>query len=154
MAQYKTHSIFNIFIALPVFIWGIIYFFKPQINLLIIFSSCFTYATLFMNPDVDLANKIKLFSLKGILTLPFRGYSLIFKHRGLSHSILFGSLTRIVWLGSFFYLILFILNKPLFNKRELISLLKSSYFIYGIAAVILADICHLILDYKKIKIKL
>lgn len=153
MAQYKTHSIFNIFIALPLFVWGISYFFQPSYNLLIIFGTCFTYSTLFMSPDVDLANKIKLFSIKGLLTLPFRGYSKIFKHRGLSHSIILGSITRIVWLGAFFYLVLFLLNKPLLNKKEVVSILKSDYFLYGFTAIILADFCHILLDFKIFKIK-
>lgn len=149
MAQYKTHSTFNILIALPLTLWGIVYFLKPSYNLLITFSICFIYSTLFMNPDMDIANKIKLFSIKGVLTLPFRGYSMIFKHRGFSHWIIIGSITRIIWLGAFFYLILFLLNKPFLHQNELIPILKTSYFIYGFSAILLADFCHLLLDFKK-----
>ena len=49
-----------------------------------------------MNPDLGLVHKIKLFSLRGFITLPFRGYSKIFKHKGISHSFLLGSFTRII----------------------------------------------------------
>jgi len=148
MAQYKTHSTFNIFLALPLFLWAILYFFHPHLNLLITFASCFIYATLFMNPDLDVANKIKLFSLRGLLTLPFRGYSMIFRHRGLSHSFIFGTATRVLWLGGFFYGILFALDKPFFKKNELLAILQSDYFLYGFSAIVLADFCHLILDFK------
>lgn len=149
MAQYKTHTTFNIFIAFPLLIWFITYFFKPSFNSIFIFSTCFVYATLFMNPDLDLANKIKLFSIRGFLTLPFRGYSLIFKHRGISHSFLLGTITRILWLGAFFYLILYLLKRPFLNKKEILALLKTDLFLYGLSAIIIADFCHLILDFKK-----
>jgi len=148
MAQYKTHSAFNIFLALPLFLWGIFYFFKPSYELILTFGVCFIYATLYMNPDLDLANKIKLFSIRGILTLPFRFYSLIFSHRGISHTFFLGTVTRVTWLGGFFYGILFLLDKPFLHKNELISLLKSDYFLYGFSAIVLADFCHLILDFK------
>lgn len=149
MAQYKTHTTFNVFLALPLILWGLNHYYKPSLTLYIIFSACFIYATLFMNPDMDIANKIKLFSLKGFLTLPFRGYSLIFRHRGMSHWFIIGSITRILWLSAFFYLILFIINKPIFNKKEIFSLLKTSYFLYGFLGIVIADFCHLILDFKK-----
>ncbi|NGX32671.1 MAG: hypothetical protein K1060chlam4_00721 [Candidatus Anoxychlamydiales bacterium] len=148
MAQYKTHSTFNIFLALPLFLWAIVYFFHPQLNLIITFSACFAYATLFMNPDQDITNKIKLFSIRGFLTLPFRGYSLIFKHRGISHSFILGTTTRVLWLGGFFYGILYVLDKPFFKRNELIAILKSDHFLYGFSAIILADFCHLLLDFK------
>ncbi len=149
MAQYKTHTTFNVFIAFPLLLWGVSHFFKPSNNSLIFFSICFIYATFFMNPDMDLANKIKLFSIKGFLTLPFRGYSLIFKHRGISHWFIIGSITRIIWLSAFLYLILYLLDKPLLHKKEFISILKTDYFLYGFFAIIIADFCHLILDFKR-----
>ncbi|NGX36820.1 MAG: hypothetical protein K1000chlam1_01673 [Candidatus Anoxychlamydiales bacterium] len=151
MAQYKTHSAFNIFLALPLFLWGMVYFFNPTYNLIGIFTGCFIYGTLFMNPDLDLANKIKLVSIRGLLTLPFRSYSMIFRHRGISHSFFLGTLTRVAWLSGFFYAILFILDKPFLHKNELISIVKSDYFLYGFFGIFLADFCHLILDFKSKK---
>jgi uncharacterized metal-binding protein len=148
MAQYKTHTKFNIILALPFFIWAIVYFFSPSINLLATFIICFIYATLFMNPDLDIANKIKLLSFRGLLTFPFRTYSFIFRHRGISHTFLIGSITRILWLTAFLYLALFFLKKPLFNKEDIISLVKSDYFLYGFFAIVAADFCHLLLDLK------
>ena len=148
MAQYKTHSFVNIIIALPLFLWGIFYTYKPNYEIMIIFSICFIYSTLYMSPDVDISNKIKLFSIRGLLTLPFRFYSLIFKHSGIFHSFFLGTITRVLWLSSFFYIFLFFLNKPFINNNQLFTLLKGDYFLYGFAAIVLADLCHLILDFK------
>ena len=148
MALYKPHIKFNIFF-LPLILIGILFFFKVSILHLIVFSLAFLYSTLFMNPDLDVANQIKLFSIRGMFTLPFRFYSVFFRHRGLSHNVLLGSITRILWLIGFLYLIFYFIDKPIINKKSLVKLLKNSYFIYGMFGIILADFCHLILDYKK-----
>jgi uncharacterized metal-binding protein len=146
--QYKTHSIFNIFLALPFLILTLVHFFNPSIAMLFTFSICFIYSTLYMNPDLDLANKIKLFSLRGILTLPFRRYSLIFHHRGISHFFILGTITRILYLGFLYYILIFLLDKPLFDKKALLLIFKNNYFQYGFLAIIVADLFHLILDLK------
>lgn len=149
MAKYKTHTTFNILIALPLILWGLYHYLKPSYSLLSTFSICFIYSTLFMNPDMDIANKIKLFSIKGILTLPFRGYSYVFRHRGISHWIILGSITRILWLSGFLYLIILLLNKPLLHQKEVFLLINSDYFLYGFLAIVASDASHLILDIKK-----
>ncbi|MFA6119082.1 MAG: DUF2227 family putative metal-binding protein [Parachlamydiales bacterium] len=149
MAQYKTHCRFNILIAFPLILLVIIYFFNPPFGLIGTFSISFIYSTLFMNPDLDLADKIHLFSLRGLLTIPFRGYSLIFRHRGISHIFVLGTLTRILWLGGLYFLVLYLFNKRISNSYNFLSICKSCYFLYGLSAIILADFCHLILDFKK-----
>lgn len=149
MANYKTHSFFNIFVALPLILFFMICFCRTSYQAVVIFTCCFTYATLYMNPDLDLSNKIRLFSLRGFLTMPFRGYSLIFRHRGISHSLLFGSVTRILYLGLLFYLFLYILKKPNLSKKHFLMILRSNYFLYGFIAIMLADFFHLALDAKK-----
>ena len=148
MALYKTHATFNIVVALPLLIWAGIYFLNPTLGQLIIFAATFAYATLFMSPDLDLANKIKLFSLRGLLSLPFRGYSRLFRHRGLSHSLFFGTLTRILWLGALLYLILFLFRRELPNQTQVLILLKNPSFLFGLTGIALADMCHLLLDIK------
>ena len=148
MALYKTHATFNIVVALPLLICAGIYFLNPTKSQLIIFAATFAYATLFMSPDLDLANKIKLFSFRGLLTLPFRGYSRFFKHRGLSHSLFFGTLTRILWLGVLLYLILFLFGRHLPDRDQVLALLKNPRFLFGLTGIALADICHLLLDIK------
>ena len=146
---YKTHTRFNIFIALPILCFGIYYFWHPKINFLMTFFFSFCYATLFMNPDVDISDKNKLFSIKGFLTFPFRIYSKIFKHRGLSHSIVFGTMTRILFLFILFLCLLFLLNKTISSKDFLsFSLGYKTYILFAISGIFLADMCHLLLDFK------
>jgi uncharacterized metal-binding protein len=150
MASYKTHSVFNIFLALPALLAGIYYFLHPPYVLLMTFVVTFAYCTLFMNPDLDLAHNIKLFSLRGVLTLPFRLYSLIFKHRGLSHSLLFGSLTRILWLAGMGLLVFYIVYETLPSTYSFAAYYKHyKYYIwYAAAGMCLADWSHLLLDLR------
>ncbi len=147
MANYKTHTGFNLFLILPALVGLGYYFIQPSEKVLIIFVAAFTYATLFMNPDLDLVHQIKLFSLRGFLTLPFRGYSKIFKHRGISHSFLLGSFTRITWLSA----ILFLLSFAFSFSDNIFSFCKQfkTYFIYALTGICLADWSHLLLDTKK-----
>ena len=144
MAQYKTHLRFNLFLALPVLLGLLGSFFHPSSPQWIIFTSCFIYASLFMNPDLDLAYKFKLLSLRGLLGFPFWLYSFFFRHRGISHYPILGTLSRLLWLGGFLYLGYFI-----FFSIESPTLLFFDYreeFFYGIGAIFLADLCHLALD--------
>ena len=148
MALYKTHATFNLIVALPLLTWAAIYFLNPTLGQLLVFAVAFIYATLFMNPDLDLANKIKLISFRGLLTLPFRGYSRLFRHRGLSHSLLFGTLTRILWLGALFYLILLLIGREFPDRTAVLTALKDHRFLFGLTGIALADFCHLLLDIK------
>lgn len=151
MSNYKTHVCFNLFLALPVITAGLYYIYTPPHLYLIIFIGAFFYGTCFMNPDLDLIHQIKLLSLRGFLTLPFRFYSKIFKHRGLSHSVLFGTITRIAWLNGVCLLVFYIVYQALPTEKQFFYYLRAYkfYALYGVAGLILADWCHLILDYKK-----
>ncbi|MCB1115815.1 MAG: DUF2227 family putative metal-binding protein [Chlamydiia bacterium] len=151
MSNYKAHAKFNLFVALPLLVGGLAYFFHPKPEELITFAATFAYATLFMNPDVDLASQIRLFSIRGLLTLPFRSYAAFFRHRGLSHNLILGSFTRIIWLFGWGALIFFILYKTLPNTGTLMKFYKRHefYLIYALAAICLADWGHLLLDRKK-----
>jgi uncharacterized metal-binding protein len=98
------------------------------------FAGAFIYGSFFLHPDVDLARNIRLFSLKGLLTLPFRPYSYLFAHRGISHMPLIGTLTRVVWL----WLFLALMQVPLNLNWE--------YAGFGIAGLAAADMIHVMLD--------
>lgn len=150
---YRTHVKFNFFIALPLLLFIVFYLFNPLIPNALSFTVCFIYATLYMNPDLDLAYKIKLFSLKGLLTIPFRSYSLIFKHRGISHSPILGTLSRVLWLMIFFIFFLFIFDKLIFLQKPLVIFYKTyKHLIFsGFWGILAADICHLILDSRIFK---
>jgi uncharacterized metal-binding protein len=140
MANYKNHVRFNLLLALPLLVICIWYWIHPDLSKLLLFSLCFVLATLFLNPDLDLAYKIKLFSLRGVLTFPFRFYSMIFRHRGISHHPLFGTLSRLAWGGGCYWALtlLFSIHTPtLFSWTELV---------YVLSGIFAADLCHLLLD--------
>ena len=151
MAMYKEHAKFNIFIALPLLLGAIYYFLHPVRDLMLTFSGAFIYSTLFMNPDLDLANQIRLFSVRGLLTLPFRSYAKVFSHRGLSHHLLLGSFTRIAWLLGWGCLLFFIIYKTLPTKGTFLSFYKhyQPFILYALGGICLADWGHLFLDRKK-----
>lgn len=151
MALYKTHVKFNVFIFLPILLGAIYYFLHPIQDLMLIFSGSFVYSTLFMNPDLDLAHQIRLFSIRGLFTLPFRLYAKLFSHRGLSHHIALGSLTRIIWLMGWAALIFFACYKTLPSTGTVLSFYKryEIFLLYGFAGICFADWGHLLLDIKK-----
>src|ERR1700733_14374310 len=120
MSNYRGHCAFNILLALPVCIAAQFYILHPQSAFLLTFAGTFIYTTLFMSPDLDLVHNIKLPSVRGILSLPFRAYSSVFKHRGISHSFFWGSLTRIGWLSGVALLIFFILYETLPSTSSLV----------------------------------
>lgn len=150
MPCYKTHVNFNCFLALPVATAAIYFVESPPTSLLIAFASAFCYSSCFMSPDLDLIHQIKVFSLRGILTLPFRYYSKIFKHRGLSHSFLFGTATRVLWLGGIAVLLFYLFYQAIPSERLFLSYFNEyrDYVLYGLAGAVLADWCHLALDYR------
>lgn len=152
MAQYKTHARFNLFLALPLLIWALVYFIRPDIEYVFVFTGAYFYGTLFMNPDLDLAHQIKLFSVRGFLTLPFRSYSKIFRHRGISHSIPWGTVTRVLWLMMILILTMFLLDYTIRKKKffQFVSDYRF-FFLYGFTGLVLADFCHLILDHVPAK---
>ncbi len=140
MPSYRTHVSVNLFLALPLSLAAMKYTAQSPLADMAIFSAAFIYGTLFLHPDLDLVRNTPLFSLKGLLTLPFRPYSYLFRHRGISHMPIIGTLTRILWLAALFCLFYCLINKPLPRLQETSSLLLA--FI-GLAS---ADLVHLILD--------
>jgi len=153
MAMYKQHAQFNLFIALPILMGAIYYFLHPSRDLMLTFTGAFAYSTLFMNPDMDLANQIRLMSIRGILSIPFRSYSKVFSHRGLSHNLILGSFTRIAWLLAWGALAFLIVYQSLPTKGSIFKFYKlyQPFILYGFGGICLADWGHLLLDMKEVK---
>lgn len=148
MALYKTHAKLNILIALPIVLGICNYLLQTDPKLLFVFSGAFVYGTLYMNPDLDLVHSIKLFSIRGLLTLPFRGYSKIFRHRGLSHSLFFGTATRLGYLALVIFLFSYFIIKMPFLHLDAYKYYQNSklLFFYGFLGLFLADAFHLLVD--------
>ncbi len=135
MPAYRTHVRFNLLIALPLSLLALTQIKGGTDERLISFAGTFVYGTLFLHPDLDLARQIKLFSIKGLLTLPFRPYSFLFSHRGISHWPVIGTLTRIGWA----YGILALLGYAFPS----LSSIETAFLLGGFAA---ADLFHIALD--------
>ncbi|MCX6095230.1 MAG: DUF2227 family putative metal-binding protein [Candidatus Bipolaricaulota bacterium] len=62
------------------------------------FSSSYLLSSLFLSPDLDLrrSGPSRRWGIARVLWLPYSG---LFRHRRLSHHVLLGPLTRIVYLG-------------------------------------------------------
>jgi len=61
------------------------------------FVGAYLFGTFFMSPDMDL-DRCRPSSNWGILRFLWHPYARIFKHRGLSHVPIFGTLTRVLYL--------------------------------------------------------
>lgn len=136
MPSYRTHVSVNLLLALPVALAAMRCTLLSTPYDMALFAGSFIYGTLFLHPDLDLARNIRLFSFKGLLTLPFRPYSYLFRHRGISHMPLIGTLTRIGWLTLLFWIFFhkaFAWDNPLL------------WFAAGGLAV--ADLAHIVLDH-------
>lgn len=81
----------------PLFCGGY-YFADPDFTRLTAFGLSYLASSLLLTPDLDLRNNDtrNRWGLLGFIWIP---YSKVFKHRGLSHSLLFGMITRIGYLS-------------------------------------------------------
>ncbi|MCH1430777.1 MAG: hypothetical protein GWP59_06830 [Chlamydiales bacterium] len=149
MANYRAHTVFNFCLGLPASVAALNYLVTPTLESLTIFVSMFCYGTLFMSPDVDQADKFKLLSLRGFLAFPFVSYALVFKHRGLSHSFILGTLSRAIWLFLWFLLLFFFIYRYLPGPDNLLGTLYHfrTECTYGFLGLFFADFCHLFIDF-------
>ncbi len=137
MPIYRTHVTVNLLLGLPLSLAALKYSADLHFNEVASFAGAFIYGTLFLHPDLDIAHKTKLLSLRGILTFPFRPYSLIFSHRGISHLPIIGTLTRVAWLLAIFWLF----SMPIWTMP---------FFWFAVGGLAFADLCHILLDYVHI----
>lgn len=148
MPNYRTHSTINLLIALPLLAIVTIFLLHPPVALIVTGAACFAYGTLFMHPDVDLAHQIRLVSVRGVLSIPFRTYSMVFRHRGISHSLIFGTLTRLLWLGLYGIAIFYVAYQVVPSISSFMSFFHryQPYLITGFLGFFLADLSHLLVD--------
>lgn len=174
MSHGKAHARFNFIFLLPIFVGLSLYIITTSYIFYICFVLAYVYATLYANPDMDLANQIKLFSFRGVMALPYRiFYAPFFKHRSsVSHSLLWGTPSRLACLALFLVSIVFLLlflkqlfiasvsarDLPTIAAATLSSAWEASKFILQlclenrlafaafIAGFYLADFGHILLD--------
>lgn len=148
MSNYKGHVRYNFTRMLPFCLCALFLWQKADFQQLGAFSASFIYATLYMNPDLDLVHQVRLFSWRGLFTLPFRFYSIIFRHRGLSHHIVLGTLSRLFWAFGVYLFFFYLLYESFDGVEAFRSVFyrnkTMSYYIIG--GVFFADVGHILLD--------
>lgn len=145
MPGYTTHVKVNLSFGLPLALIALKYGDVSSPKQIICFTAAFIYGTFFLHPDLDLARNVRLFSWKGLFTLPFRPYSYLFRHRGISHIPVIGTITRIVWLIIFFGALFYCLDWAFPNLANW----NTSATWFAIGGIATADFFHVLLDRLK-----
>jgi len=155
MAAGKTHDRVNLLIG--AIISGALLGFGQDPFVTGSFAFGWLVATLIFSPDSDLMPKARTGPLRFFLY----PYSVFFKHRGLSHSFLFGTVTRFVYgllmLGFLTY-ILYEMDKIKFSPKDYFTVLyywlrafnyeyvQYQMLVWLFGGAFLADLCHIFTD--------
>ena len=158
MSLGKVHETINNFFFFP-FVFLLAFVLKIKLDLIFAFSFGWLFSTFIFSPDTDLKPKKSL----GPFRFIFYPYSALFRHRGLSHNILFGTFTRLLYMA----LLLFVFQTgylALSGKVDMDFMLSWKQMMYtfnykilpshefylitfaffGMAA---ADFCHYLMDF-------
>jgi uncharacterized metal-binding protein len=94
----KTHVAVET-ILLPAFIAGYEWLLKPPTVELGIFAGTYLFSSFFLSPDLDLRHNSarRRWGPLGFIWTP---YTIVFKHRGMSHSVILGTMTRLIYLAA------------------------------------------------------
>jgi uncharacterized metal-binding protein len=144
MPSGRTHTAFELLIA-PGFAAGLYVLFEPSLGEVALFGGTYLLSSLFLSPDLDLHKNLarRRWGPLGFIWTP---YSKIFKHRGLSHSLLLGPITRLIYLGVVFGLVLWGLSHVgLAPPQGSPKLGERTLFIVG-AGLYLPNVLHVLLD--------
>ncbi len=153
MPKAKTHNKVN-FVLLAIILSTIyfvppvkVYIYKYATNITVaVFVVSYIFSNYYLSPDLDLKSNACL-KRWGPFKIVWRPYSWLFDHRKISHSLLFGTLTRILYLliaGIFILYILDIVALLKFDWR--IILQEKYYFIAIISGLYLPGVFHSITD--------
>lgn len=145
MPSGKTHTRFELVLG-PGFVGGFYYFFRPTWAELVLFALAYVAASLWLSPDLDLkANSAR--RRWGPLGFIWGPYTRMFKHRGMSHSLVVGPLTRLIYLAMIVSLVLVGLSYVgLALPREAPIQLEERTFIVLGAGLYLPNVLHVLLD--------
>ena len=150
LAKGSTHDKFNLVIGSVIagimvgtsFIW--------QITLSFIVG--WLLATFVLTPDLDSGPKQR----RSFISIILYPYSVMFKHRGVSHNFFLGTLTRVIYIYFLFILVTLILAyfSIIPTTKNYLDLIisydyeKINYLVltWIFVGMFLADTCHIVLD--------
>jgi|Deesub1362B_J571_1020462.scaffolds.fasta_scaffold05699_2 uncharacterized metal-binding protein len=142
MPSGKVHLGFEL-LTLPGWVAGGVALGVPE-GALVTFSLAYAAASLLLSPDLDLARSgpARRWGALRWLWLP---YAWLFRHRGLSHSPLWGPLTRLLYLAALALLLFLPFHLAL--KVPFPHRFPSRLLAPGLAGVYLAHLLHVGLDW-------
>jgi len=155
MASGKFHDKVNL--GTGAVITGLLIGYERSLPVVVSFVIGWLFATLIFSPDTDVMPKKRT----GVLQFFLYPYSILFKHRGVSHIILVGTLIRIVYGLVMFGLMLFVLNGMgyvSFGVADFFDfvlgyftnfnykLIQYKIFVWLFVGMAGADLCHIFFD--------
>lgn len=155
MARGKTHDRINLLVGSIV--TGVLIGLERNTLVVAGFVFGFLVSTLIISPDLDLGPKKRTRWLQFFLY----PYAIFFKHRGSSHSLLFGTLTRITYGVVVFLIMTFVLSEMKyieFGAMDILhwalvfirgydySLVEYKFFTWIYMGMLLADMLHICVD--------
>jgi uncharacterized metal-binding protein len=110
MPSGKVHLRIELVIFAVCLVFGVVLWLRAQVSgiLIVIFLFSYLFSSLFFSPDLDLrqSRAAQRWGIGRVVWIP---YARIFRHRALSHHIVYGPLTRILYLGAMLGLVYWLL---------------------------------------------
>jgi uncharacterized metal-binding protein len=149
LASGRTHEIVNLIVLPPA-----VYYLQPSD--FVSFTAGYLVGTFFLTPDNDiyLSKPNKRWKILKIIWIP---YTKIFKHRGVSHIPLYGTVFKIIYLSIMFFFILFTFkyifsyiypDKQIitFNIDSLKDFVSTPFVFSFFVGMVLAELVHIFTD--------
>ena len=114
-----------------------------------VFAVSYLFGTFLLSPDLDLKDNVSAKNW-GLLRLFWRPYAALFRHRGLSHTPVVGSLTRILYMAVVIYVVVAAAN-ALFDMKIRMSFhdlqaANRNLALTALAGVCAPDLLHVLTD--------
>ena len=115
----------------------------------LLFCLSFLTGTYLLSPDLDLARSDPARSW-GIIQSIWRPYSWLFRHRGISHTPVFGTLTRLIYLAVLGYVILLVgcslMGLEMSVPTDRLPSLMDARSLCVFLGLVASDLIHLVAD--------
>ena len=118
------------------------YFLTTSFTYALIFGGTYLASSLLLSPDLDLKEN-RARRRWGFLHFIWWPYVKVFKHRGMSHSLLFGPITRLGYLAFLVALVLFVLKISL---PQLSLNMSAPVLVTLISGLYAPNVLHVLLD--------
>lgn len=132
-------------VLLPAFVTAFYLFIDASWTAIALFTGAYLFSSLLLSPDLDLRHNEtrRRWGLLGFIWIP---YTKIFKHRGLSHSLFLGTLTRLAYLGLLAFIVACGLSS--LNLRVAAPLPSTRLYLWfvGLIGLWLPNMLHALVD--------